>query len=442
MPGVDVTLILGDTLIGDLEELPADSVAVGRAGAARDFCVVGTDDAGHILAYTDKPDQDTATERAVVGVYRFGDGGLLRTLLAEPGGGTELSALLRRYGARRSLVAVPVEVWWDLGSYDRYVAANRMSLTGRAGHSFVVTDDGTVVKRGEGALMAAQARWYRSLPDTAIGLAPRLLGEGEGWYRIELVDYPSLAELMLFEPLPEATWRLVLRRLAAVMESRLWAPTRREDPGLREWCERKYVEKTEQRLVSWKGWSRVRDERLIVNGVEIAAFAEVWPAAVDALRALAATAGPGSLVHGDMTFSNVLLARGYGTFKLLDPGTTFSDTGSGGRPVRHRQAAAVVRGRVRRPARGLVHLAADHIDMLGTVRLPATERTRRHGRRSDHRGRLRTRRGAAPRSGAVPVDGAAPPREPRSAVRPVRARPSAPRLRAGRTSSCRTCLTF
>ncbi|WP_345220063.1 NTP transferase domain-containing protein, partial [Streptomyces cremeus] len=43
MPGVDVTLILGDTLIGDLEELPADSVAVGRAGAARDFCVVGTD---------------------------------------------------------------------------------------------------------------------------------------------------------------------------------------------------------------------------------------------------------------------------------------------------------------------------------------------------------------------------------------------------------------
>ncbi|MFJ9174953.1 sugar phosphate nucleotidyltransferase [Streptomyces sp. NPDC102360] len=333
MPGGDVTLILGDTLIGDLEELPADSVAVGRAGAARDFCVVGTDADGRILAYTDKPDQDTATERAVVGVYRFADCRLLRTLLADPdpdpGRDTELSALLRKYGAQRSLTAVPVDVWWDLGSYDRYVAANRLSLTGRAGHSFAVTDDGTVVKRGDGALMAAQARWYRSLPDTALGLAPRLLGEGEGWYRIELVDYPSLAELLLFEPLPEATWRLVLRRLIDVVESRLWAPTRREDPGLRAWCERKYVEKTEQRLASWKGWTRVRDERLTVNGVELPAFGEVWPAAVDALRGLAATAGHGSLVHGDMTFSNVLLARGYGTFKLLDPGTTFSDTVGG-----------------------------------------------------------------------------------------------------------------
>ncbi|MFJ9216554.1 sugar phosphate nucleotidyltransferase [Streptomyces sp. NPDC102383] len=329
LPGGDVTLVLGDTLIGDLAELPADSVAVGRAGAARDFCVVGTDDDGRILAYTDKPDQDTATERAVVGVYRFGDGQLLCELLADPGRDTELSALLRAYGARRALTAVPVDVWWDLGSYDRYVAANRMALTGRAGHSFAVTDDGTVVKRGDGALMAAQARWYRNLPDTALGLAPRLLGEGEGWYRIELVDYPSLAELLLFEPLPEATWRLVLQRLIDVVESRLWAPTRRTDPGLRAWCERKYVEKTEQRLASWKGWTRIRDERLTVNGMQLPAFAEVWPAAVDALRALAATAGQSSLVHGDMTFSNVLLARGYGTFKLLDPGTTFSDTDGG-----------------------------------------------------------------------------------------------------------------
>ncbi|MBC9717998.1 NTP transferase domain-containing protein [Streptomyces sp. TRM66268-LWL] len=330
LPDGDVTLVLGDTLIGDLGALPPDSVAVSRVEAAQDYCVVGTDDAGRIIAYADKPQGAELSQHAVVGVYRFADSRRLRTLLSdEVPPQAELSVILRAYGAQRPLSAVPVELWWDLGSYDRYVTANRTSLSGRADHSFAVTDDGTVVKRGDGTLMAAQAGWYRSLPDTAAGLAPRLLGEGEGWYRIELMDYPSLAELLLFEPLPAATWRHVLARLLQVMESRLWAPTRRTDSGAAEWCERKYVDKTEQRLASWKHWDRVREERLVVNGVQLPAFDEVWPSAGNALRSLAATSGSSSLVHGDMTFSNILLTRGFGTFKLLDPGTTFSDTWGG-----------------------------------------------------------------------------------------------------------------
>jgi hypothetical protein len=40
-----------------------------------------------------------------------------------------------------------------------------------------------VTKLGEPSLIAAQARWYRELPDTAAGLAPRLFEAGDGWHR-------------------------------------------------------------------------------------------------------------------------------------------------------------------------------------------------------------------------------------------------------------------
>lgn len=327
-PG-DVTVLLADTLIEDLAAFPADAVGVGAVDSVREFCIAHVDQAGRISGYEDKPDRDDRSDLAVAGVYRFGDADLLRTLLAEPAGSAELSDLLARYGARHQLTAVTVAGWQDLGSYDRYLRASRSALTGRADHGFTVEDDGTMTKLGEPSLMAAQARWYRELPDTAAGLAPRLFGAGEGWYRIELLDYPSLSQLLLYEPLPASTWRFLLRSLLETVEARLWGPTRQPDPALPAWCERKYIIKTERRLERWPDWRRLRDRRLIINGTELASFDELWPDAVRALRSLSSTAGQSCTIHGDMTFSNILLARHHGFFKLVDPGTTFSNSHGG-----------------------------------------------------------------------------------------------------------------
>ena len=327
-PG-DVTVLLADTLIENLADIPPDAVGVGAVDSAREFCIAHVDQAGRISEYEDKPDRDDGSDLAVAGVYRFGDADLLRTLLAEPAGSPELSDLLARYGARRQLTAVTVEGWRDLGSYERYLRASRSALAGRAGHGFAFEDDGTVTKRGEPSLMAAQARWYRELPDTAAGLAPRLFGAGEGWYRMELLDYPSLSQLLLYEPLPASTWSFLLRSLLETVEARLWGPTRQRDPALPAWCERKYIIKTERRLERWPEWRRLRDRRLIINGTELASFDELWPDAVRALRSLSSTAGQSCTIHGDMTFSNILLARHHGFFKLVDPGTTFSNSRGG-----------------------------------------------------------------------------------------------------------------
>lgn len=51
--------------------------------------------------------------------------------------------------------------------------------------------------------------------------------------------------------------------------------------------------------------------------------------AVARLRAVAATATHSSVIHADMTFSNILLARGFCMFKLLDPGSAFSNRPGG-----------------------------------------------------------------------------------------------------------------
>jgi dTDP-glucose pyrophosphorylase len=326
-----VILVLGDTLVANMEALPLDAVGVGPVNEAREFCVVAIDHLGRIIGYEDKPDRDDHSDYAVVGVYRLADADLVRSLLRESSTFVtgELSDLLRRYGRHRPLQAVPMACWRDLGSYDRYVLANRSALLGRADHTFVVGDDGFVVKSGECSLMTAQARWYRNLPDSAIGLAPRMVESGEGWYRVELLDYPSLAQLLLYEVIPQRTWRFVLSQLLEVIEVRLWAPTRREDASLPAWCERKYITKTEQRLTRWPAWSNLRAQRVVVNDIEVSAFDDLWSSAVTALRDLAASAIQSCLIHGDMTFSNILLLRGYGLFKMLDPGTTFSEAQGG-----------------------------------------------------------------------------------------------------------------
>lgn len=275
----DLTLVLGDTLIGDFAALPPDGVGIGRVETAREFCLVKSDPSGRIVGYEDNPDREDASDDAVVGVYRFGDGALIQQLLDEAAthGGGELSDLLAWYGRQRPLSAVRVRGWQDLGSYERYLAANRASMLGRAGHRFTVVDDGSVIKSGNPALIAAQVRWFRNLPGTAASLVPRLLEAGEGWHRTELLDYPSLAQLLLYEPLPPATWSLLLTRLLGVMEECLWGPTRRRSPELPVWCERVYITKTEDRLASWALWEQIRSRALVVNGAAVPSFDELWP---------------------------------------------------------------------------------------------------------------------------------------------------------------------
>lgn len=327
----ELILLLGDTLLCNLDELPIDSVGVGNADNVREFCVVRVDHRGRIIGFEDKPQRDEPSDMAVVGVYRFASAELVRSLLEQQATFVtgELSDLLRSYARQRPLSAARVEGWSDLGSYSRYVAANRRALTGRADHTFAVGDEGFVIKSGDRNRMSAQARWYRDLPESAAGLAPRLVDAGDGWYRVELLDCPSLAQLLLYEPVTSSTWRFLLGQLLSTIETRLWGPTRHTSTALPEWCERKYITKTESRLAGWSGWDRLRARRLIVNGTELLAFDEVWQDAVAALRELSTTATQACVIHGDMTFSNILLARGYGVFKLIDPGTAFSNASGG-----------------------------------------------------------------------------------------------------------------
>jgi len=327
----DLTLVLGDTLVSDFAALPSDAVGIGQVEAGSEFCLVQAVPSGRIVGYEDKPDHDGPSDEAVVGVYRFADGRLIRRLLgvADIQEHGELSDLLTRYGQQYPLTAVPMQGWQDLGSYERYLAANRASMLGRADHHFTVVDDGSVIKSGNPALIAAQVRWFRNLPETAVGLAPRVLESGEGWHRTELLDYPSLSQLLLYEPLPRATWSLLITRLLGVMEDCLWAPTRRRSAELPLWCEHVYVDKTEDRLGSWPAWEQIRARALVVNGTPVPSFDELWPAAVALLQRVASTASHSSVMHADMTFSNILLARGFGMFKLLDPGSAFSNRPGG-----------------------------------------------------------------------------------------------------------------
>lgn len=328
----DTLLLLADTIVDGVEELPPDAVGVAPVTCAQEFCVVTTAPDGTVTGYQDKSSMTDAHPLALAGIYRFADGAWLRKVLADDTvfAREDISEVLSRYDRHIPLRAVTVKGWRDLGSYDRYVKAARAALSGRSTHTFEARRDGGVLKRGETSLIDAQLDWYDRLPESAAGLTPRVLSAAAGnAYSIELCDYPTLARLLLYEQLGGPAWRFVLSELLETAEDVLWGPTRRLDSSLAGWCQRKYTAKTLRRLERWTPWHDLRTRPLRVNDGWVPAFDEVWPSAAAALDQLADTARESCFVHGDMTFSNILVARHYCVFKLIDPGTSFSQTQRG-----------------------------------------------------------------------------------------------------------------
>lgn len=329
----DTLLLLADTVIEGLEDLAPDTVGVARVQSPHEFCIALVAPDRTVTEYQDKPTSPVEDPVALIGVYRFAGGAFLRDILADMATfvNGDISEVLCHYGKRYPLRAVPMRGWRDLGSYDRYVTANRDSIVGRSAHTFATTRDGGVVKRGGPSLIRAQLDWYGHVPERAAALAPRVLSadlHGHA-YRTELCDYPSLASLLLYENLGVQAWNFVLGELLGVIEEALWAPTRQNDPSLGAWCDRKYTAKTLGRLERWEPWVTLRERPMRVNGIWVPAFDELWPAAAQALDRLAKSARESCFIHGDMTFSNILMVRHYCMFKLIDPGTSFSETQRG-----------------------------------------------------------------------------------------------------------------
>lgn len=203
-----------------------------------------------------------------------------------------------------------LETWLDIGDVDALAHAHRTRFIARSHHKLSLDSSGVLTKFGEGDSFMAQADWLlerQDLPSTRANLTPRVydfarINGDVGFYSMEYVDLPTLAELWLYWPGRPDMWNSLLRNVLTRLEDDLWIGKTEDEPTANVlW----FVDKTR--------------DRLAMRGLpEWHAVAE--PLLDEAEERLRDTVHTGLVRgHGDLNFSNILYSLNTGTIKLIDP---------------------------------------------------------------------------------------------------------------------------
>lgn len=289
-----------------------DWVGVAPAPSKRSFCYLAQDD-----IYVDGMVEQGAL--VTVGVNYFAsmqDARECARTVANPErcakfGEIPMSQFFNAYtDLRGPTIQRELKTWLDVGDVNALAHAHRSRFISRSHHTLSLDASGVLTKHCEGETFERQVGWLlerQKLPSTRANLTPRVydfarITESEGWYAMEYIDLPTLAELWLYWPGLPSVWEALLRNVVAQLEQNLWTgPTEEEPTANVLW----FVDKTRDRM-AMRGlpeWHAV-----------------VEPLLDEAEEYLRNTVHSGLVRgHGDLNFSNILYSLNTGMIKLIDP---------------------------------------------------------------------------------------------------------------------------
>jgi molybdopterin-guanine dinucleotide biosynthesis protein A len=290
-----------------------DWVGVAPAPTARPFCYVTPED-----IYVD--DHVDAGELVTIGV----------NYLASRDDAYRCAAQVANYGRAKTFGEIPMsqffnaytdlrgpviqrvmKSWLDVGDVNALARAHRSRFISRSHHTLEFDNvAGIIVKYGEGEAFERQLPWLLERGDSSnhrtANLLPRVYDsvtwpDARGWYAMEYVDLPTLAELWLYWPGRPDVWKSLLANVINQVGMNLWTGGGEDEPTANVlW----FVDKTRDR-VNMRGlpeWHAVAEPLLDL--------------AEDYLRDVHSGLVRG---HGDLNFSNILYSLNTGMIKLIDP---------------------------------------------------------------------------------------------------------------------------
>lgn len=335
-----VRVILGDTLIRDSYDSDEDFVYVAEVEDSRRWCLAFTNPLGEISDYADKQDVDVEPKMALAGYYHFTNGEYLHTCIERTisYGETQLSSILRHYGARHPIHAHEVQEWHDFGNIDNLLRARRELLRPRHFNSLKIDPTlNTITKVSENdQKLRDELNWYLQLPEELKVLTPRIVSHREENDQIHIVQeyygYPTLAELYVYGDVNPDTWRSIMKHVFRVHELfRQYGGYL--DP---EDLQKIYLDKTWKRLDTLREqsaeWAEILSYEVITyNGQSYRNIDSLREAICERGQELMNTA-QGSITHGDMCFSNILFDINHQIIRLIDPRGEFGRKGIYGDP--------------------------------------------------------------------------------------------------------------
>ncbi len=338
-------VVLGDThfQFADPSVLGAatPTVLVGPVEESFRWCVAEADATGAVTALRDKEPELKGPLNALIGVYCFPDAALLKkgaaAAVAEAevkGKPTEMKAILERLGP---LKAERAGDWLDCGNADRQAASHQALLQKRSFNELKIDPVlGTITKRSRNVeKFIDEINYLRLLPPELAVLFPRVVDFSVNWespfITLEYYGYPSLAEAYVFENVDPGVWERIFRHLRAIVAERFMAHTH---PLPASTLEDMLVGKTQARLERLTGPAELmalvnHPGEIRLNGRAVKNLGQLWPRIEQEVAKMSANA-KGSVIHGDLCFSNILYDFRSRVCKLVDPRGSFGRTGISG----------------------------------------------------------------------------------------------------------------
>ncbi len=330
---------LGDTLTRDALRFDRDFVLAYPVEDHWRWCLAQPDGEGNLERLIDKPGrlESCPTDLALIGVYYFADGGLLRETIDETyaagetlHGEYQLSSAIERYRRLRPIAVRKAEEWFDCGSIDRYIETRRRLLESRSFNRIQVDDLGVLHKEsGNVEDLRDEIGWYLALPAAVQPLAPRLFGHSiapdPASLSIEYFPVPALAELYLYASVHAEVWEYALGRILDLWARTFGATRGPDDAQAGAKTLAMYWTKTERRLAQTSAAPLPRGE-VILNGRLLPAWRDLRPRLQAAVAEIAARPR-WSLIHGDFHFGNILFDFNSGQLKVVDPRGSFGGPG-------------------------------------------------------------------------------------------------------------------
>lgn len=307
---VDESLVLQGILGND------DWIGVAPAPTSRSFCYEEND------IYLDGPVEETRLVTVGVNYLASRDDAyqcalkVASNMRARAFGEIPMSQFFNAYTDLRGPIAQrTLETWLDVGDVTALAHAHRSRFISRSHHTLELNSFGIITKYGQGEAFTRQLNWLMERQEygtpSGMNLTPRIYDavtydpelnpDGVGFYSMEYVDLPTLAELWLYWPGRPDVWQSLLRNVLDQLRANLWVGPAEDEPTANVlW----FVDKTRDRL-AMRGlpeWHAVAEPLL--------------DAAEEYLRELPADLLRG---HGDLNFSNILYSLNTGMIKLIDP---------------------------------------------------------------------------------------------------------------------------
>lgn len=376
-------VVLGDTHFQFVDpaavlESRAPTVLVSRVSESYRWCIAESGADGLVTALRDKEPGLSGPLDALIGVYSFPHApGLVAAADAavaqaeKAGRPAEMKAILDEVREQQPLRAAPAGDWLDCGNPDRQAAAHQALLQKRAFNELSIDPVlGTITKKSRHVeKFIDEINYLRALPTELSVLFPRVLDYSVApeapMVKLEYYGYPTLADAFVFENVDPGVWQRIFEHLKTIIQKGFLAhPQALPHGALAEML----IGKTRARLNKLTGPDELvrlvtHEGSLTINGRQVKNLPLLWSrieAEVDRLSSNA----QGSVMHGDLCFSNVLYDLRSRICKFVDPRGSFGQPGIAG-DVRYDIAKLYhsVRGRYDLLTNDLFHLKIDGLSI-------------------------------------------------------------------------------